>query len=248
MQDTKIPPNTPPFVDLCMPMIEVDGLIHTQAHPFCADATCACHHDADLLAPLIEQVRNGLLTFAEAAHQVAGGGLLSTATPVAPWKPLEPEMAVWVAFAEEALPTCASAFDAVAHAYTALAAERHALHSSEAFLHSQQASRSLYGLDSSPLALFLVHEDEEALTHLRIAADAWYEVARAVERYGSELSCSADSSLSCDLYHLVERSLYERARVETIRQHLLVAQCHSYASQRPTLAKEAIPAKEDAHV
>ena len=31
---------------VALPMvIDLDGPLHTDAHPFCSDATCPCHHD-----------------------------------------------------------------------------------------------------------------------------------------------------------------------------------------------------------
>ena len=67
--------NHHPFEDdeyTVVPIIPVDYEIHTPNHPFCSDPLCPCHEDPDLLAPVIEDYTNGLLSPDDATRITQG--------------------------------------------------------------------------------------------------------------------------------------------------------------------------------
>jgi hypothetical protein len=62
-----------PYGDNFIPVIPLeDEMLHTQASPFCADPSCLCHEDQELLTIVSEQVTNGLFTPEEAIRFVEG--------------------------------------------------------------------------------------------------------------------------------------------------------------------------------
>lgn len=51
-----------------------DEPLHTESKPFCADLSCDCHTDMELLGEYITKPLNaGTLTYKEARHLWAGG-------------------------------------------------------------------------------------------------------------------------------------------------------------------------------
>ncbi|HZS78233.1 MAG TPA: hypothetical protein VFA41_16595 [Ktedonobacteraceae bacterium] len=52
--------------------VEEEYLPHTLENPFCPEASCPCHEDADNIAQVAQFVEDGLLTPEEATDFVAG--------------------------------------------------------------------------------------------------------------------------------------------------------------------------------
>ena len=60
----------PPLVPIRIPV--EDTLVHTQARPFCSDATCPCHEDETLIRAVAGAIEDGVLTPDEASRYVQG--------------------------------------------------------------------------------------------------------------------------------------------------------------------------------
>jgi len=54
-------------------VLDEDPILHTDEHPLCADLTCPCHDDRDLVRQYINKpLDNGLLTGSEAIRLYFG--------------------------------------------------------------------------------------------------------------------------------------------------------------------------------